>query len=403
MLNSKLIANAKDVDLSSSRLDRLTKAMFEYIGDQKISGMNILLARYGKVAYQESFGLDNISEKRSLRNDTIFRIFSMTKPITVVAVMMLLEEGEILLNDPISKYIPEFNDLRVVTDEFGEQPDFDNTDREITIKDLLMHTSGLSYGFHPDSYIDKQYRELDIGSSEDTLEDFVKKISSVPLFAQPGEVWRYSFSIDVLAYLVEVISSIHFNEFIETRIFVPLGMVDTNYYVPPDKLDRFSSFYFPSNEGAFIQASKNEIGDYSTKSAFTPGGTGLVSTISDYYRFSQMLLNNGEFEKVKILSKKSVRLISSNHLPNFLLPLEMPPFGRMDGIGFGFGVAVTIDALQCAYLASDGSYLWGGFNSTLFLIDPSEELIAIVMPNSYCGDDLGFYWKFITLVYQSLD
>jgi len=390
------------VGFDISRLTRLTSSMKKYIDDGKIAGLNVLVSRDGKIAYHENFGYSNIEDGSRIRTDTIFPIFSMTKPITVVAVMMLFEEGKFLLTDPISAYLPEFQDMRVVTDNSSDHPDFIDANRSITIKDLLTHTSGLSYGFYPDSYVDQKYREFDVFNENETLEEGVKKIAIQPLVTQPGEAWRYSYSNEVLAYLIEMFSDKPFDEFLASRIFQPLGMVDTGFYLPTEKLKNLASFYIASEENGFVEAGEEDVGEYSKRPTLTYGGTGLVSTISDFHRFSLMLLNRGRLEDECLLSRKSVSLITCNHLAKSHLPLEVGIHGTLIGMGFGFGVGVIVDANQCGFLASNGSYGWGGGDTTLFWINPEESLIAIIMPNTFCDSYPDFYWKFLTLVHQAI-
>lgn len=407
MINTK----PEDIGLSSTRLEYLTKSMSEYIEDGRVSGMNVLLARHGKVAYLESIGLLDIAKARPMQENAIFRIFSMTKPVVAVATMMLFEEGYFLLNHPIAEYIPEFRDVKVVIDEFAEETELVDLKRNITIKDLLMHTSGIG-GAVPNSLVSQlmkanfcnhlTYCRMGRGTGGiGTLEEGMKKMATVPLFAQPGKAWRYSYGLDLLARLVEIVSGISFAEFIRSRVFEPLGMIDTGYFITSGKADRFSPYYSPTKDDGLVEENGERFVDYTKPPVFMSGSTGLVSTVSDYYRFSQMLLNCGRLGRVRLLSRKSVELIATNHLPDSLLPLEFPH--KMYGLGYGFGVGVVTDASKCWYLASTGTYFWGGGGSTLFFIDPSEDLIAIVMPNSDCGGYPEFYFKFLTLVYQSVD
>lgn len=389
-----------DVGLANSRLNRLSNFMRKYVEDGKISGMSILVSRSRKIAYHENFGYADVEDELEIQSNTIFRIFSMTKPITTVAVMMLFEEGKFLLTDPISAYIPEFQNMKVVSDNSRDNPKLLESNRNITIKDLLTHTAGLSYGFYPNSYVDQKYREFDVFSENESLKKGVKKISSQPLVTQPGEAWRYSYSSDVLAYLVEVLSGQPFDEFLSSRIFQPLGMVDTGFYLSPEKSIRLSKMYSASDEGGYIELGLEDVGDYSKRPILTCGGTGLVSTISDYYRFSQILLYGGAFEDVRLLSRKSIDLITCNHLGESLLPLELGI--QLIGTGYGFGVGVVIDANQTGFLSSNGSFGWGGGDMTLFWIDPIEEVIAIIMPNTLCGNYPEFWWRFLTLVYQAI-
>jgi len=362
------------VGLSSSRLARIGQAMQRYVESGKLAGTLTLVARHGKIAYFEPLGLMDVETQAPMDRDTLFRIYSMTKPITSVAVMMLYEEGAFLLTDPIHKFTPAFADVRVLA-QTPDGMDLVPPQRAITIRDLLTHTAGLAYGLDED-YIDQLYKEPLWGAMErnpeSTLGEMVEAIAALPLAYHPGQGWRYSLATFVLGYLVEAVSGMAFDAFLQERIFQPLGMADTGFYVPPDKIGRFATLYGPGENGTGLQVVDGHF-HFTRRGAIPAGGEALVSTATDYARFAQMLLNGGALDGVRLLGRKSVELMTMNHLPPGL-----HPFGNRSQ-GMGLGVSVAIDLAQTQALGSAGTYGWGGAASTNFWIDPQEELIGIFM------------------------
>ena len=344
-----------------------------------------------------------------MTRDTLFRIYSMSKPITGVALMMLYEEGHFFLNDPVARYIPELADLSVSvsTADGGTRMVSDGTQsrtigegdatkvgqtrkplRQPTIRDLLTHTAGFTYGVFGNTEVDKQYRDAAILRNPN-LQDFVQKLGGIPLQYEPGTRWHYSVAVDVQGRLVEVISGMRFGEFLEQRIFGPLGMTDTSFVVPKEKLGRFAQMYSPagtaSGTDAWLKPSTSTelvVADPQASSGFLEGATfesgggGLVSTADDYLRFSQMMLNGGELDGVRLLSPKTVELMTTNHLGDISMGM-----GRT-GVGFGLGFAVAMNQGDIGELGSVGEYNWGGAAGTRFWIDPAEELIGVFMVQS---------------------
>jgi len=299
------------------------------------------------------------------------RFSLLSKPVTSVAVMILYEEGHFRLDDPVSKFIPEFKELKVFKSKTEDGMELDDLEHKMTIRHLLTHTSGLTYGWG-DRPVDKMYQEAKIFEPGTTLKQMTQKLAKIPLVHQPGTKWEYSVAVDVLGYLVEVISGVPFEQFLSERLFQPLGMVDTGFYVPEDKRERYAELYRPKKEGGGIEVVEDiPLGDGPYR-FFPSGGGGLVSTASDYMRFCQMLLNGGELDGVRILGRKTVELIRSNHLP------EDVEFGDGDA-GFGLGFAVVLDMAKTGELASAGMYSWGGTAATTFWIDPQEKLIGVLM------------------------
>ncbi|MFL7790885.1 MAG: serine hydrolase domain-containing protein, partial [Anaerolineae bacterium] len=307
--------------------------------------------------------------------------YSMSKPITSVAAMMLYEEGQFQLNTPVSEFIPGFKDTKVFVRETESGLELADMEQEMTIHHLLTHTSGLSYGFHEDVPVDALYREARQNLGEGaTLEKMVEALSALPLAFQPGQGWRYSFSTDVLGYVVQAVSGQPLDVFLQQRIFEPLGMVDTGFYVPAVKIDRFAALYGKSEEGELELTEAPATGKYAKPPAFLSGGGGLASTVHDYVRFAQMLLNRGQLDAACLLGRKTVELMMMNHLPEALLPFAVNP-GEPPAWGYGFGLGgkVMMDPARAGILGSRGEYSWSGAASTGFWMDPQEEVIGLVM------------------------
>lgn len=402
------VTKPEKVGLSSERLARIDKVMQQYVDEQQIAGVVTLVARRGKVAHLGTYGLADIEEGRPMQANTIFRIASMTKPITSVAVMMLYEEGHFLLNDPVSKYIPEFKDPQVlVPSSNGDGYTTVPANGEITIRQLLSHTSGISYLFMGREHIAELYRKAGISDgliqTEGTIGDNVRRLAGLPLFSQPGEVWEYGLSVDVLGYFVEVISGMSLAEFFRERIFRPLRMDDTYFYLPADKVSRLAALYGPAPEGGLDKFPETpvEFGylvmsstyQYSGPRTYYSGGGGLVSTASDYARFLQMMLNGGELNGVRLLSRKTVESITTNHIGGFSI---------WGGNKFGLGFGIYPGPGESGTLNSAGSYNWGGIFNTGFWVDPQEQLVGIIMTQLYPNDQSDMRDKFPVLVYQAI-
>jgi len=387
------------IGFSTDRLARIDRAMRRYIEGGKLAGILTLVARHGKIAHFQPLGLMDVEAQRPIERDTLFRIYSMSKPVTSVAVMMLYEEGAFLLTDPIHKFVPAFADVRVLA-QTPAGVDLVPPQRAITIRDLLTHTAGLAYGLDED-YIDQLYKEPLWGAMERnpeaSLGEMVEAIAALPLAYHPGQGWRYSVATDVLGYLVEAVSGMAFDAYLQERIFQPLGMVDTGFYVPPDKIDRFATNYSPGENGTGLQVIDAPANSRFTRPGRIPsGGGGLVSTATDYVRFAQMLLNGGALNGVRLLSRKSVELMTMNHLPPGL-----HPFGNRSH-GMGLGVGMVIDLAQTQALGSAGTYGWSGAASTNFWIDPQEELIGIFMTQLMPNGTYPVVDDFRVAVYQAI-
>lgn len=392
---------SEETGFSSSRLNRISTAMQGYVDQNKLAGLVVLVARYGKVVYRDRFGLMDAEANKPMEFDTIFRIYSMTKPITSVALMMLYEEGGFHLYDPVSKFIPEFADIKVFTQVSKKYYRVTEPERKITIWHLLTHTAGLTYDFFEDSPVDVMYREADFHKSNRTLEEMVRELVKIPLVHQPGDVWRYSMATDVLGRLVEVISGVSFDSFLEENIFKPLDMKDTDFYVPEAKLDRFAAMYGPTENDGIELLDAPSTSQYIKKPRFLSGGGGLVSTASDYLRFCQMLLNGGELDGIRLLGRKTVELMTINHLPNELIPIQVQPH-ILHGCGFGLGFRVLVNVAQAGRLGTEGEYGWGGGASTSFFIDPKENLIGLLLTQLNPSRYYPIRDQFKVLAYQAL-
>ena len=388
------IAAPESVGLSSQRLARIRPVMQRYVNQEQLCGLTTMIWRNGVVAHLEKFGQQDDTEP--IQFDTIFRIYSMTKPITSVALMMLYEEGHFQLNDPVARFIPEYSDLEVVSNLEDGSTETVPAERKMTIRDLLCHTSGLTYDFNG-NVVSEMYKEADLYNSESLLE-MAQKLAGYPLVYHPGKKWHYGFSTDVLGCLVEVISGQPFDRFLQERIFKPLGMVDTSFDADPDKLDQYAALYRATEGGKYEKATNAMIArlDASGKSRkICSGGGGLFSTTADYLCFCRMMLNQGQLDGEQLLSRPTVEMMTRNHLSE-----KQHPFG-MEGIGFGLGFSVVTDLAQSAILGSEGIFRWGGAAATTFWIDPQEELIAILM-TQLLGNPHPFLSQFRVLTYQAI-
>ncbi len=376
-------ASPEYAGMDSDRLDRVTQAMQGFVDDGQLAGVITAAARDGKIVHFESVGYQDLEAGIPMSDDAIFRIYSMSKPITGVALMILYEEGKFKLSDPVEKYIPEFEDLQVYA---GEDDDgnmiTEAQNHKMTIRELMSHTGGLSYGIFSRSPVDDMYNDANVLDNDSSLKDMIDKLGKIPLRQQPGSVWHYSVSVDVQGYLVEVLSGQGFGDFLEERIFEPLGMVDTDFYVPAEKADRLAQVYGYSPSGElFAQEGLGGGNNYLVDQQFESGGGGLVASTMDYLRFSQMLLNGGELNGVRILAPLTIDVMASNHLPDGVEGLG-PYAGSHTKFGLDF--AVIEDPIG-AESYSEGEFYWGGAAGTWFWIDPVENLVFVGMIQQFGG------------------
>ena len=370
------MATPEEAGMDSGRLSRLTDAMQGLVDEGRLAGVVTAVVRHGKIVHFESAGWRDMEAGAPMTNDALFRIYSMTKPITGVALMMLYDEGKFRLSDPVEMYIPELSDLQVAagTDENGElitEP----ADHPMTIRELMAHTGGLTYGIFSGSEVDSMYVEADLLNSGITLKEMVTRLGAIPLRQQPGSMWHYSVAVDVQGYLVEVLSGQAFDDFLDERLFGPLGMNDTDFYVPAEKAERFAQIYTYDEEGNLAPSEMfGAANDYMVDPVFKSGGGGLVGSTMDYLKFTQMMLNGGELNGVRILSPLTVDLMHRNQLPRGMPDNILGAPGTVFGLDF----AVVTDPVE-AESFSAGEYYWGGAAGTWFWIDPVEDLIVVGM------------------------
>jgi CubicO group peptidase (beta-lactamase class C family) len=378
-------AEPEEVGLSSLRLDRLARVMRDHVDARHMPGSTLLVGRQGKVVFYDTYGSADMESGRPLQPDTIFRIYSMTKPIVSVALMMLYEEGRFHLLDPVSKYIPELKDLKVYAGGPDSSYQTRPAAREMTVQDVLTHMAGFgSRGPGPvASVVGQIYVNAGAGGipTMGTLADQMQKLATVPLECDPGTQWIYSLSTDVVARLCEVLSGQSLDRFLQERIFTPLGMPDTAFYVTPDKRHRLAANYRAREDLTCELVDAPPTSRFAENGTYFSGVGGLTSTIYDYLRFARMLANRGELEGVRILSPRTLAYMASNHLPGSGdLPDFKPSLPNIKpGVGFGLGFAVVRDPALAGHLCAAGEYYWSGAASTHFFISPAEDLFAVSM------------------------
>ena len=376
------VASPRSLGFDADRLARIDRFLAErYVDPGLLPCAQLLVARRGELVHRTVLGHASLEKKQRLADDTIFRIYSMTKPVTSVAFMMLVEEGRIAIDDPVAKWIPSWRDQAVyrsgMPGAFVTRP----VDAPMRVLDLLRHTSGLTYGFQLRTNVDAAYRALKADAFEsENLEAFVDKLGRLPLEFSPGTAWNYSVSTDVVGHLVSVVSGMPFDDFVRTRIVQPLGMRDTDFHVPEAKAARFADCYVKSAAGKLEPAPPV---DFSKPPRAPSGGGGLVSTAADYLRFCEMLRRGGELDGVRLLGPKTLRLMRANHLPGGrdLADISISMFSEamFQGVGFGLGFAMTTDPVRCGVVSSPGEFWWGGMASTAFWVDPVEDICVVFL------------------------
>ena len=399
-------ARPEDVGLSTPRLARVTRWMRRWVDSGRLPGLLVAIVRDDRLAWFESFGWRDVETTRPVEPDTIYRVYSMTKPITTVAALMLYEEGHFQLDDPVAKFIPAFAGTRVF--DSGDAEAFTTVPlaRPITVHDLMVHTSGLTYGFQHEHAVDALYRScgVEFNANLGPLAELVEATAAQPLVFQPGTRWNYSVSTDVLGRLIEVWSGVALDTYFKERIFRPLGMRDTGFHVRDGQAHRLASNYVLADNGGL------ELADCPTASRFLEpavtlsGGGGLVSTAADYLRFMRMLRGRGTLENTRLLGRKSVELMTTNHLPGDLADMGRPRFSEMPfaGVGFGLGVSVLLDPARARILGSPGEYAWGGLASTSFWVDPAEDMMVLLLTQLMPSSAWPIRRELRTLTYQAL-
>lgn len=403
------MTDPKSLGFSPERLARLDGFLTEkYLASGRFPCAQVLIARHGEIAHQFVGGMRDLARAEPCEADTLFRIYSMTKPITSLAFMMLVEEGKVALDDPVHRFIPEWRDLGVfsagVTGGFQTKP----VARPMQMVDLLRHTSGLTYGFQNRTNVDAAYRKAGVGEIGSTLplDDMIAKLAKLPLEFSPGEAWNYSVSTDVLGYLVGKIAGAPFEQFLQERIFGPLGMADTGFHVAQGQGERFGSCYNATPKGGLDLQDDARTSAYLAPPSFISGGGGLVSTAADYMRFCQMLLNRGEFGGHRLIAPNTLDLMTANHLPDGkdLTQLSRSLFSEATnaGVGFGLGFAVVTDPAKTLVPCSEGEFYWGGAASTAFWVDPIEDLAVVFMTQVLPSSAYPIRRELRTLVYSAL-
>lgn len=409
MFELKLEIDPAEAGFDAKRLARIDTHFARYVDDGLLPGWLILVSRAGKIVHIGRYGQRDMENSLPIEQDTLFRIHSMTKPITAVAAMMLYEEGAFELKDPVSRFIPAFGDVRVYRSGSALKPVTEPVMEPIRIWHLLTHTAGLTYGFHNAHPVDALYRAagFDLGPPERMdLATCCETWASLPLLFQPGAEWNYSVASDVLGRIIEVISGVTLDQFFAQRIFQPLGMSDTRFWISEEESSRLAALYSPQPKT--LQALRNKAIDRIRwdPPAACLGGDGLVSTAADYHRFTQMLLRGGELDGVRLLSNRTVRYMTRNHLPG---GADLENFGRplfaettFEGIGYGLGFSVSLDPVANKVLSSPGEFAWGGAASTAFFVDPAEKITALFFTQLFPSTTHSLRPQLRQLIYQAL-
>lgn len=403
----EITCEAGELGFDEGRLRRVDEALARYVDEGRLPGWLVLVSRHGEIAHLSTYGVRDITSGAPVETDTLFRIYSMTKPITSVAAMMLYEQGAFELTDPVSRFIPAFGDMRVYEKGMAASPITRPATEPVRIWHLLTHTAGLVYGFQRVTVVDQIYRRagFDWGTPPGLdLAGAVDRLAELPLLFEPGSEWNYSVATDVLGRVVEVASGQPLDRFFAERIFAPLGMNDTGFLVDTADADRLASLY---SAGAAGRPELVDTGDAALhRPAMLSGGAGLISGARDYHRFTQLLLRGGELDGVRLLSPRTVAYMTRNHLPN---GADLDTFGRpvyaevsYAGVGFGLGFAVVCDAAKYKVLTGEGEFNWGGLASTAFWVDPREELTVVFLTQLTPSNALPIRGRLRQLVYQAL-
>ena len=387
----------------ANRLPRIAGHLERYVDKGKLPGVLCLVSRGGEEGFFHAYGMRDVERGQPMRRDTVVRFYSMTKPIASVALMMLYEEGRFQLDDPVAKTLPAWRDLAVFDRGDAERYSVKPPAAPLTVKHLLTHTSGLSYGFMNQHPVEAMYRAANVNGG--ALDDMVEKLATLPLKFSPGTRWNYGLSTDVCGHLVEKLSGQALDEFVAERVTGPLGMVDSGFQVGAQAQDRFAACYRHAPDGFALQDDPAQ-SRYRHRPQFLSGGGGMVGTIDDYHRFARMLLGKGELDSVRLLGRKTVEYMTTNHLPGHcdLAAMGQPVFTETsyEGIGFGLGFSVVVDPAAANVLDSPGEFAWGGAASTYFWVDPVEEVIAVFLTQLLPSSTYPLRRELKTLVYQAL-
>lgn len=395
----------ESVGMDSERLARIDTAMADFLKDNRLPGVMTLVQRRGKVVHLGKYGLMDIAAGKPMREDGIFRIYSMTKPIVSVALMTLYEEGRLSLNDPVAKYIPAFKDTKVYAGMGPTGMKLVDQSPVMTVYHLLTHTSGLSYGWFFDTPVEDLYRQTfpERYQRTDVLADIIDQLAALPLLFQPGTQWRYSFATDVVGHLIQVIADMPLGDFLAERIFKPLGMVDTGFMVPAEKCHRIAPIYASKALYDPFELELKDVPllrDVTTSTTCPSGGGGLLSTLADYLAFANCVLNMGKYQGGRLLGRKTIEWMTTNHMPPALMPITMGENVIDHGFGLGFGVVETLGASRS--VTSVGKYGWGGAANTDYWADPSEALIGLMMTQYMPMEPYPVQERFRNLAYQAI-
>jgi CubicO group peptidase (beta-lactamase class C family) len=396
----------EEVGLSSARLARIDGWMRDLVADGRLAGLSVNVMRRGRVVYRRCEGLADLARGVTMADDAIVRIYSMTKPLTSTAIMMLYEEGRFQLDDPITRFLPYFANQRVYAGGSRGKLETVPAARDITFRDLLTHTSGLTYGFMEANPVDGLYRSggVDFQTQETSLEEVVKRAAAMPLIAQPGTAWNYSIATDVLGHLVAVISGRPFQDFLQERVIRPLGMADTDFFVRSENHARFAANYMRGADGKLALIDDPGESRYLRPRALCSGGGGLVSTADDYLRFCRMMLNKGMLEGTRLLGRKTVELMMANHLRGDMADMGQARFSESsyEGVGFGLGFSVMLDPAKAQIPGTPGECAWGGAASTAFWIDPAEDMSVVLLTQLMPSSTYPIRRELRVLTYQAI-
>ncbi len=389
-------AAPESVGMSGEKLKQVDVIVNRLIGEKKLAGATVAIVRRGKVVHQGAYGMMDLAAKKPMREDAVFRIYSMSKAITSAALMILYDEGKFGLDDPVSKYLPEFEGVKVYRAGGNVKPQ-----RGMTVRDLLRHTSGLTYGFFGNHPVDQQYRRSGVASFDQDLATFTRKLSRLPLMYEPGEDWIYSYSVDVQGRLIEVLSDMRFDEFLQARIFDPLDMKDTGFHVPKEKAHRLAQYYSFDAQGGFRVLDEVSSSAYLKPRKWLSGGGGLASTTRDYLRFLTMIQNGGKLGDARILRQKTARMMVKNHVPASAMPIAFGDEKRA-GVGFGLGFSVRVAMSDWDPAGRVGEYGWGGLASTHYWVSPKDELIVVTMEQTAPYSFL-LEWELKKAIYDAIE
>ena len=392
--------------LSSARIARIDPWMRRQVESGRLAGLEVMIYRRGGTVFHRCFGKRDLARGTDATPDTIYRIYSMTKAMTSVAIMMLHEEGRFQLDDPINRFVPVFSNMRVFTGGGYGATITEPAQRDVTFRDLLTHTSGLTYGFMQATPVDAAYRAkgIELPGTDKPLAEVIDLIAAQPLIAQPGTEWNYSVSTDVLGHLIAVVSGQPFDQFLREKVIGPLGMTDTDFHVPAGKVARFAASYTRGEDGKLKLIDDPEKSRYLAPTKTTSGGGGLVSTARDYMRFCQMLLGRGALGGTRLLGRKTVELMTMNHLDGDMAAMGQPRFSEATyhGIGFGLGFSVMLDPAKAQITGTPGECAWGGIASTAFWFDPVEDLAVVIMTQLVTSSTYPLRRELRVLTYQAI-